>query len=64
MAPTNTEVLISQLADQIAAKFHMQNLVFDVTLLNGAIANTTLCNRKSEHQDGAETNSIFISACR
>ena len=32
--------------------------------LNGAIANTTLRNRKSEKQDGAETKSIFISACR
>ena len=63
MAAVKPEVLISQLLDQIATPFQRLSPIFWVHHLNGTIANTARCNRKSEFKDGCrQTGSIYISA--
>ena len=52
LAAAKPYALIYQLPDKIATPFQRLSPKFGVQQLNGAIANTVKCNRKSVFQDG------------
>ena len=59
------EVLIFQLLYKIATPFQRLTPIFGDQKLNGVIANTVRCNRKSVFKDGGrQTGSTYISASR
>ena len=65
MAASKPEVLISQLPDKIERNSNGENDSFGVQELNGTIAVTARCNRKSVFKDGGrQTGSTYISAPR
>src|SRR5208282_3787289 len=65
MAANKLVIRISRLLDNIATPFQLQTPIFGVQQLNGAIANTVRCNRKSVFKDvGRQAGSTYISASR